>query len=370
VNVSCVTGATGFVGAHVARLLTEHCERTRVTYRDEGRLERLAGVDVEPVKADVLDRGALRRAVRGCDVVFHTAGYVGSRPVDRVWQLNALAPRLVVEACAAEGVPRIVHTSSVAALGRAPEGEAADEATVYRGGGFGLAYGDAKHEGEAEALAAGARLGVEVVVVNPSYVLGVPVDRDQPGETSTRVVGNFLLGKLPAVVDGSTNVVDVEDVAAGHLLAAERGAPGQRYVLGGYNLTWVELIDRLADASGVRRPLLVLPREVGGLARLQGELHVPGPIAPEAFALMAQNWRATSRKAKRELGYRTRTLDRTIGATVDWYGELIERGLVKREGRSALSVAAAGMRAAERVGLVRGLRAAEGYVGRRLVAGT
>jgi dihydroflavonol-4-reductase len=264
----------------------------------------------------------------------------------------------------------VVHTSSVAALGRAPEGEASDESTVYRGGGFGLAYGDAKHEGEAEALAAGARLGVEVVVVNPAYVLGVPVDRDQPGETSTRVVGNFLLGKLPAVVDGATNVVDVEDVAAGHLAAADKGKPGQRYVLGGYNLTWVELIDRLADASGVRRPLLVLPREVGGLARIQGELGLPGPIAPEAFALMAQNWRASSRKAKRELGYRTRPLDQTVAASVEWYRELIERGLVRRDGRSALSMAAAGMRAAERVGVVRGLRAAEGYVGRRLVAGT
>jgi dihydroflavonol-4-reductase len=263
----------------------------------------------------------------------------------------------------------VVHTSSVAAVGRAPEGEAADEDTVYRAGEFGLAYGDAKHEGEAEALAAGARLGVEVVVVNPAYVLGVPVDRYQPGETSTRVVGNFVLGKLPAVVDGSTNVVDVEDVAAGHLLAAEKGKPGERYVLGGYNLGWVELIDRLAAASGVRRPLLVLPREVGGLARVQGELGLPGPIAPEAFALMAQNWRASSRKAKRELGYRTRPLDRTIEATVEWYRELIESGVLSRGGRSALSVAAAGMRVGERLGMVAALRAAEGYVGRRLVAG-
>src|SRR5919199_2863638 len=320
-RVCCVTGATGFVGAHVARLAAERGDRTRVTFRDEGRLGRLATLDVEPVRADVLDRAALRRAVRGCELVFHTAGYVGSRPVERVWEMNALAPRLVVEAAAAEGVRRVVHTSSVAAVGRAPQGKPCDEATVYRSGEFGLAYGDAKHEGEAEALAAGARLGVEVVVVNPAYVLGVPVDRDQPGETSTRVVGNFLLGKLPAVVDGATNVVDVEDVAAGHLLAADKGKPGQRYILGGYNLTWVELIDRLA---------------------------------------------ATSRKAKRELGYRTRSLEKTIRPTVDWYAELIERGLVRQRGRSAMSVAAGGMRVAERAGVFAGLRAAEGYLGRRL----
>ena len=365
-----MTGATGFVGGHVAKLLAEGGDRVRVTYRDRRRLERLHALDVDPVRAEMFDRGALRRAVRGCDLVFHTAGYVGSRPVDRVWRMNALTPRLVVEAAAAEGVPRVVHTSSVAAVGRAPHGEAADETTVYRGGEFGLAYGDAKHEGEAEALAAGARLGVEVVVVNPAYVLGVPVDPYQPGETSTRVVGNFMLGRLPAVVDGATNVVDVEDVGRGHLLAAAKGKPGERYILGGYNLTWVELIDRLAVDSDVRRPLLVLPREVGVLARIQGDLRLPGLIAPEAFALMAQNWRASSRKAKRELGYRTRPLDATINATLEWYRDLITRGVIPRSGRSVLSVTAAGMRAADRLGLIAGLRAAEAYLGRRLVAGT
>src|SRR5205807_4025887 len=132
------------------------------------------------------------------------------------------------------------------------------------------------------------------------------------------------------------------------LLALERGRPGERYVLGGYNLTWVELIDRLAVASGVRRPIAVLPREVGGLARLQEQLRLPGPIAPEAFALMAQNWRASSRKAKRELGYKTRPLDATLNATLAGDRRLITRGAIPRSGRSALSVTAARMRAAGR----------------------
>ena len=369
-TATCVTGATGFVGAHVARALVDRGDSVRVTYRDRDRLERLAELDVDPVRADVLDRAALRRALRGCEVAFHTAGYVGSRPRERVWELNALSPRILIEAAAAEEVGRVVVTSSVAAIGRAPHGEAATEETIFRGGEFGMAYADAKHEGVAEALAAGARLGVEVVLVNPAYVLGVPVDRSQPGETSTRVVGNYLLGRLPAVVDGATNVVDVEDVAAGHLLALERGRPGERYVLGGYNLTWVELIDRLAVASGVRRPIAVLPREVGGLARLQEQLRLPGPIAPEAFALMAQNWRASSRKAKRELGYKTRPLDTTIRATVAWYRELIQAGAFGRRGVTRLSALAAGMRVADRVGLVGGARAAERYVGRRLITGT
>ena len=369
-TVSLVTGATGFVGGHVAKALTERGDRVRVSFRDPSRLSRLDSLDVETVRADVTDRGSLRRAMRGCDTVFHTAGFVGSRPPERLWQVNALAPRIVVEAAAAEDVKRVVHTSTVAAIGTAEYGEVADENHVYRGGEFGLAYGDSKHEGEVEALAAGARLGVEVVVVNPSYVLGVPVDPSQAGETSTRVIGNFLAGRLPAVVDGATNLVDVEDVARGHLLAGDSGAAGERYILGGYNLLWVELIDRLAVESGVRRPLMVLPREAGGMARLSAELGVRWPVAPEAFALMAQNWRYSSQKAKRELRYRTRPLEDTIRRTVEWYGELHARGALGGRGVSALSVASAGMRVADRAGLVAGLRAAERYVGRRLVTGT
>jgi dihydroflavonol-4-reductase len=321
------------------------------------------------VKADVLDRGAMRRALRGCGVAFHSAGYVNSRPPEHVWRINALAPRIVVEAAAAEGVGRVVLTSTVAAIGTAAGDEVADETHVYRAGGAGMAYADSKHEGELEALAAGARHGVEVVVVNPSYVLGVPVKRGEPGETSTRTVANYLLGRLPAIVDGATNIVDVEDVAAGHLLAAERGQPGERYILGGYNVAWVDLIDRIAAQSGVHHPLLVLPRDVAALARLQDELRLPGPIAPEALILMAQNWRYSSRKAKRELGYRTRPIERTLTATIDWCRELIEAGAFRDRRPSALTVAAAWMRAAERVGVGAGLRRAERYLGRRLVAG-
>jgi dihydroflavonol-4-reductase len=366
---ACVTGATGFVGGHVAKLLADRGDDVRVTFRDERRLERLSEIGVEPVSADVLDRSSLRRAVRGCDVVFHTAGFVGSHPRDRLWQMNALTPRLVVEAAAAEVVGRVVLTSSVAAIGPALDSEAADETNVYRSGGLSLAYGDAKHEGEAEAISAGARLGVEVVVVNPSYVLGVPVDRSRPGETSTRIVGNYLLGRLPAIVDGAINVVDVLDVAKGHAAAAERGHSGERYILGGFNLTWAELIDRIALMSRTSYPILVLPTEIAYAAKAQDELHVRGPIAPDAFMLMAQNWRYSSRKARRELGYRTRSLETTLQETIDWYRELIANGAFRGRGASTLSVASTGMRFARRLGLVGGLRAAERYLDRRLIAG-
>ncbi len=292
----CVTGATGFIGSHLAQLASESLGPVRVTYRDERRLERLGHTEVEPIRADVLDRGALRRAFRGCEIVFHAAGYVGSRPSSRVWEVNALSPRVAVEAAAAEDVRRVVVTSSVAGIGPAPLDRPGTEDDPYRGGGLGLTYPDSKHEGESEALAAGARLGVEVVIVNPSYVFGPAVDRTHPGETSNRLIGNYLLGRLPAVVDSETNAVDVRDVAKGHLLAATGGAPGERYVLGGHDLQWVELIERVARLSGVHHPLVVLPREAGALARRAEELGLPSPVAgegvladvPELALLVAQ----------------------------------------------------------------------------------
>ena len=364
----CVTGATGFIGAHVASLAAGADGPPRVTYRDEARLARLGGLEVEAVKADVLDRAALRRAFRGCDTVFHAAGFVGSRPPERVWQVNALAPRIAVEAAAAEDVRRVVITSSVAGIGPAPRDRPGTEEDVYRGWELGLTYPEAKHEGESEALAAGARLGVEVVVVNPSYVFGAPVDRSQPGETSSRMIGNYLRGRLPAVVDAQTNVVDVRDVAKGHLLAAERGRPGERYVLGGHDARWVELLERVAELSGVHHPLVVLPPETASVARAAEAVGLPGLVSAEGIALMAQNWRYSSAKARRELGYRARGLDRTLKDTIDWYRELLDGGALAGAPPSPMSLAAAGLRLAGRAGLLGGLEVAERYLGRRLVA--
>lgn len=365
----CVTGATGFVGGHVTRLLAERGDEVRVTYRDERRLGRLAGLDVRPVRADVLDRGALRRAMRGCEVAFHAAGYVGSRPFARVWEVNALSPRVAVEAAAAEGVGRLVLTSSVAALGPVVGDKPGREEDPFSGGGLGLDYVDSKHEGEVEALAGAARTGIEVVIVNPSYVLGVPVDRSQPGETSTRVIGSYLRGRLPAVVDGFLNVVDVRDVAAGHLAAAERGRPGERYVLGGHDVGWVELLERVAELSGVRHPLAVLPPQAGAVARRAEGLGVPMAVSSQGVTLMGLDWRYSSAKARRELGYRARRLDVTLRETISWYRELLEAGALGDGRASALSVGAAGMRVAGRLGLLGGLELAERYAGRRLVAG-
>lgn len=363
-----MTGATGFVGAHLVRELLERGHEVRATYRDERRLGRLGALEPEPVAADVLDRAAVRRAVRGSEVLFHSAGLVASRPVERVWAVNALAPRIAVEAAAAEGVRRVVVTSSVAGIGPVARGREGSEEDLYRGGGLGLTYPDAKHEGELEALTAGSRLGVEVVVVNPAYVLGAPVDRRQPGETSTRIVANHIRGRLPAVVDGGTTIAHVRDVAAGHLAAAEHGRPGERYVLGGTSTTWPELMARVGRIAGVERPLVVLPPAVGPLARGAEALRLPLAVSAEAFVLMGQNWCYSSRKAKRELGYRPRRLDTTLRETIDWYRELIDAGLLDGGGRSPLALGAAGLRVADRAGALGVLDAVARRAGRPLVA--
>jgi dihydroflavonol-4-reductase len=360
---ACVTGATGFVGGHVTRELIERGHEVRVTYRDPARLRRIDGLEPEAVRADILDRVAMRRAVRGCDVLFHTAGVVASKPVSYVQDVNALAPRIAVEAAAAEGVGRVIVTSSVAGIGPVPRGAVGREDDLYRGGGLGLTY----PEGEMEAFAAGARLGVEVIVTNPAYVLGVPLDRRQPGETSTRIIGNYLRGRLPAVVDGGTTIVDVRDVADGHLLAAERGRPGERYVLGGHDTSWPELMAKVAQLSGVRHPLVVLPAGVGALARRVEALRLPLAISAEAMVLMEQNWRYSSAKAKRELGYRPRSHDATVRETVDWYLELIDDGVLGGGSRSALSLGATGLRLADRVGALAVLDAVGRRAGRRTV---
>src|SRR5207302_9750687 len=186
-------------------------------------------------------------------------------------------------------------------------------------------------------------------------------DRSQASDTSARTVGNYLRGRLPGVVEAPMNFVDVEDVAVGHVLAAERGITGERYILGGRNATWPALIDRVAKLSGVHHPVVVLPREIARLARVRDALGLPGPLAAEGYELMAQDWRFSSAKAKRELGYGSRPLDQTLRATIDWYVDLINRGAFENATRSSLSTLAAGMRVRRRMGLLE-----PGKLGRRI----
>jgi dihydroflavonol-4-reductase len=276
---------------------------------------------------------------------------------------------IAVEAAAAEGVRRVVLTSTISAIGPADGEEPADERTSYPKNWLGLAYPDSKHAGERAARDAAARHGVELVVVNPAYVLGVPVNRSQPGETSTRTIGNYLRGRLPGVIAAPMNFVDVEDVAAGHLLAADRGTPGERYILGGENLSWPELIDRVAEISGVRYPIMALPTAIRRVGQVREALGLPGPISAEAEELMGRDWRFSSDKARRELGYTSRPLDETLKATIEWYRELIDGGAFANSRGSGLSRIADSIRLASRVGLLTPIRIGQRITGRRLIAG-
>jgi dihydroflavonol-4-reductase len=361
----CVTGATGFLGAHLTAKLVEAGHDVLVTVRDPARLDALAGLEVATAKADVLDRAAMQQALEGCELLFHAAGLVGSRPRRELWRTNAVAPRIAVEAAADAGVRRVIVTSSVGAIGPARGGRPATEREPYPVGGTGVIYPDSKHEGEQAAFAAGERGGVEVVAVNPSYVLGTSFNRLLPGTTSTRIVANYLRGRLPAIVDSYMNIVDVEDVAVGHLLAAEKGRSGERYILGGENMRWTEVIERVAAASRVHHPLLVLPAELGNAAELAHRLRLPIWMV-EGVRVMAPEWRYSSAKAKRRLGYRPRGARETIERTVEWCMELIEDDRLPVS-HNAFDWVGRGLRVAERMHLLAPLRAAGQLTGRKFV---
>jgi dihydroflavonol-4-reductase len=364
-----VTGATGFLGAHITRALCERGDEVQTACRNPRRPGPLANLRTRRVFADVCDYRSLHRAFEGAEVVFHTAGYVGSRPTDWAWRINAEGAALAVEAAAAAGCRRVVLTSSISAIGL-PSGERpADERTEYPEEWLGLTYPDSKHQGERMASEAAARHGIELVVVNPGYVLGVPLDRGRAADSSTRTIGSYLRGRLPAVIGAAMNFVDVRDVATGHVLAAERGLASERYILGGCNTTWPELIDRVAELSDIHHPVVVLPRETARVARLRDALGLPGLLAAEAYELMAKDWRFSSAKAKRELGYRPRPLDHTLRDTIDWYLKLIDQRAFQNARRSSLSTLAAGTRTLSKLGLLAPVKLGQRVAGRRVLTG-
>src|SRR5436190_19205978 len=286
VGVTLVTGASGLVGSHVARQLVLRGDNVRVTTRPRSRLGNLADLDVERVECDILDRRALRRAMRGVDRLFHVVGLTNLRAdADTLFRINVQGTTTALEEALAAGVERCVYTSSVAAVGPAPRGSTADERQVFRAGRYGLPYINAKHEAEKEALRIGG-LGLPVVVVNPGHVFG----RGDVYRSSTELVRRFLRREIPAYVDGALNVVDVEDVARGHLLADEHGTVGERYILGNRNFTLDRLFADLGRLSGVAPPALKLPLPAA-LALARAAEALPGrPVATEAEIRASSLW--------------------------------------------------------------------------------
>jgi dihydroflavonol-4-reductase len=346
-----VTGAAGLVGSHVARLLCERGDAVRVTVRPTTRTEHVDALGVEQVTCDLLDRRAVRRALRGIDRVFHVAGLTALRASrEELFRANVGTTRIVCEEALRAGVERVVHTSSVAAIGPAPRGSTADERQPFSGGRLGVAYVDAKREAETAALSCAAH-GLGVVIVNPAHVLG----RGDLNRSSTELVRRFLRREIPVYVDGALCIVDAEDVARGHLLADERGAAGERYILGNRNFTLDRLFADLGRLSGVEPPALKVPLLVARQMAAVAEA-LPGrpAITADEVVLTSQWWAFRSTKAKRDLGYRPSHHEDTLQATIDWYREREGERMARPGSRQPLALRAAGY----------GLRRAGGALGR------
>jgi dihydroflavonol-4-reductase len=311
-----VTGGSGFIGTHLVRALAKRGDELKLLARRSSSLEHLDGVEFERATGDITDRRAVRRAMDGVERVFHVAGSTSMRwgDWDKVFDVNVTGTRIVMEEALQAGVERVVHTSSAGAIGPAKPGGTADETQAFTAGRLGIAYINSKHEAEVEAMRVAAR-GLPVVCVNPTFVLGP----DDPSGTSNSLVRRVLLRQIPFYVDGGLNVVDVRDIAKGHLQADRKGRPGERYILGGRNFTLDRLFADVGRISGVPPPPIKVPAQlttafVAGARRAA----FPVPVSEDEIRSAAQWWTYRSTKAKKELGFKPRPHEETLEETVAW----------------------------------------------------
>jgi len=332
VSGTFVTGGTGFLGgAILARLALEPDlgpVKALARTRTGGELLIAAGAD--PVIGDISDGSSLRRAMEGCDQVFHVAGLNAMclRDPSPLFKANVTGSVNVVEAAAAAGVKRLVYTSSAAAIGEAA-GTIGSETSPHRGS-YLSSYERSKHEGELAAFAAAEGSGVEVVAVNPSSVQG-------PGRAggSTKILIGYLNGKLRAMVDTRLSIVDIADCTDGHMAALKHGVAGERYILSGATATVSEALDILSEITGVRRRVVTLPgwaamaggRAASGVARLR---RTESPMCRDMVRTLLHGHHYDGSRAERELGITYLPLASTLRRTVDWLSEFgfIEAGLV------------------------------------------
>jgi dihydroflavonol-4-reductase len=322
-----VTGATGFLGSHVARLLVERGEHVRVLARASSSSELLEGFPVERITGDLRDAASLARAVAGVDTVYHIAAdyRLWARDAREIYESNVTGTKNLLNAAREAGISRFVYTSTVATF--AVPGHAAlsttglpDESTVSSLEEMIGDYKRSKWLAEQEAMQAAAA-GLPVIIVNPTTPVG-PGDA-KPTPTG-RILVDFLNGRMPAYVDTGLNFVPVEDAAAGHLLAAERGRAGARYILGGENMTLKTVLDILARISGRSAPRVRMPHAVAlaagyvdaGLSRLLGR----EPQIPLDGVRMARHKMfVNTEKARRELGFAPGPVAAALERAVRWY---------------------------------------------------
>jgi dihydroflavonol-4-reductase len=313
-----VTGGTGFVGVHVVKALARRGDELRLLIRDKSNTKPLEGIEWERSTGDVTDRDSVRRAMQGVDRVFHVAGTTSMRTRDRirVFQVNVEGTRNVFEEALRAGAARAVLTSSSSAVGAAEPGETIDENQPFTVGRLGVAYINSKHDAELVAMRTAAK-GLPVVIVNPSFVLGP--DDPNPSGTSNALIRRLLLRRIPGYVDGAINVVDVRDVASGHLLADERGESSERYLLTARNFTLQRLFADLSRIAGVPMPPV----------RMHGRLVVAGvsaielmgirlPTSPDEVRSGTQWFTYRNDKARDVLGWEPRPHEETLEDAVRW----------------------------------------------------
>ncbi len=319
-----VTGGTGFIGAHVVRALLGKGRRVRCLVRPGGNRSNLEGLPVELSEGDLRDRRSLDRALKGVETLYHVAAdyRLWTRNPAELYQSNAGGTENILAAAAAAGVSRVIYTSSVGALGLTPDGSPANETTPVTREEVVGHYKKSKYDAERVAEAWVGK-GLPVVIVNPSTPVG---ELDVKPTPTGRLVVDFLNRRLPAYVDTGLNLVDVRDVAAGHLLAAEKGRPGEKYILGNRNMTLKEILGALARITGLPAPGLRLPHAVPLAAAvvdtfLSGLLGKAPRISVESVRMSMHRMYFDASKAVRELGLPQSPVEDALARAAAWFQE-------------------------------------------------
>ncbi len=325
-----VTGSTGFIGSAVVRELLKAGADVRVTVREDSDTRNIDGLDVERVYGDTRDRESMRAALKGCDTLYHVAAYFAhwSRNKDIFYEVNVEGTRNVLEEALALGLQKVVYTSTSNTIGSHGAGNYVDEEAEFNGWEAGDHYVISKYLAEVEAKKICER-GLPLVIVNPTLVIGV---RDIKPTPSGALIVDIANGEMPGYIDGAINVIDVEDVARGHLLADERGRIGERYILGNENLMVRDFFWMVADVAGVKPPRLKLPY---GIALLLGhvfEAHArvsgkPPVVSVSQVRLGKMGEHFDNSKAVSELGLPLTPIRTTLENTIGWFRE---NGYIKK----------------------------------------
>jgi len=318
-----VTGATGFLGSHVARVLADNGADMRLLVRSSSNLRNIEGLRADRALGDLRDPASLEKAMAGCDVVFHVAAdyRLWVRDPNEMYRSNVEGTRAILEAARKKGVRRVVYTSSVATIGFTPNGYPANEDSPVSLADMIGHYKRSKFMAEQLALEAG-RSGLHLVVVNPTTPVG---DQDLKPTPTGRIVVDFLKRKFPAYVETGLNLVDVRECARGHVTALEKGKSGERYILGGENLTLKQILDKLAKITGLPSPMLKLPyifAYAAGIADeiVTGRLRGREPRATiDTVRMGAKKMFASSDKAERDLGWKIVPVESALRRAAEWF---------------------------------------------------